>query len=154
MGKDFETVLVKDTVDALFLEVRYFNNDTGTFDTVDYFTPGSTTPATPTGAVTYLEAEDASEATLIEVRELLKGVGGTARTPGLSRVTIAGNVAAGKYKVQIFNTGSEIGTVLGTNLGPNEQVTFEVRDADTLGVIAYDPTAPGAGTEFVIVTIE
>jgi hypothetical protein len=63
VGKDFETVLIKDNTGTLYLEARIFDNDLGTW-TVEHYAPGSTTPATPTAPLTYLEAEDASESTL------------------------------------------------------------------------------------------
>ena len=85
-----------------------------------------------------------------DIENLLKGVGGTARTPGYTRVSDAASVAAGKYKVSFYNIGGSNGTVLTTTLAPNESVTFEVRDADTLGAIAYVAT----GTTFAITTIE
>lgn len=91
---------------------------------------------------------------LNDVENLLKGTGGTQRTPSYSRVTGSGTVALGKFKVSFYNIGTEIGQVLGTDLGPDESITFEVRDADTLGAIAYDPTTPGTGTTFAITTIE
>ena len=82
--------------------------------------------------------------------DLLKGIGGTQRTPGFSIVSDASSVTAGKFKVSFFNTGASDGTVLGTTLVPSAKVTFEVRDADTLAAIAYVAT----GTTFAITTIE
>ena len=64
-GKDFELTLVKDSVDAMFLESRVWDNDLNAWGAVNYYAPGSTTPVTPTGATTYLDAGDATEATLL-----------------------------------------------------------------------------------------
>ena len=86
---------------------------------------------------------------MTSVENLLKGTGGTVRTPTFTIVSNAANVAAGAYKVSFFNTGAVAGTVLTTALEPDESITFEVRDADTLGEIAYVAT----GTTFAITTI-
>ena len=86
---------------------------------------------------------------MTSVENLLQGVGGTERTPSYTIVSDATSVAAGKYKVQFYNTGGSNGTVLGTTLAPNASITFETRDADTLGAIAYVAT----GTTFAITTI-
>jgi hypothetical protein len=57
LGKDFETTLVRDSAGELFLEVRYWNDGTGSFDGVEYFRPGTTTPAAPApvAPITYIE---------------------------------------------------------------------------------------------------
>ena len=70
-------------------------------------------------------------------------------TPGYIRVTTAGTVAAGAQRVSIANVGAASGTVLGTTLGVNEVVDFEVTGINTLGAIAYVAT----GTTFAIAEV-
>lgn len=69
------------------------------------------------------------------------------RTPTLVRVTNASSIAAGARGVTIANVGSAVGTVLGTNLGIGQIVSFDAGStADTLSAIAYN----AVGTEFLI----
>jgi hypothetical protein len=61
-------------------------------------------------------------------------------TPALSRVTVAGTVAAGKKSVSIMNTGATNATVLGAVLKPTESVSFGTSlQGETLAAIAYNP---------------
>ena len=87
----------------------------------------------------------ASEATLNSVKT--NTAPPTVKTPGYSRTTTSGTVAAGFRAVTISNVGTADGTVLGTLLKPNETVGWEWEG--TLGAVAYDAT----GTTFAIVTV-
>lgn len=129
--------------------------------------------------IEYLEAGDATEATLqailamntdIEAKTTLvaantddiKGFNETIRdntdavvvTPALIDTIVSGTVAAGARSVSIANVGTEIGTVLGTNIPVGATVTFDAGSLNnTLSVVAYDPTTPGTGTRFLIATL-
>lgn len=50
-GTEYEAKFVLDTCDAnkIYLEVRVWNTDTGTWGPITYYIPGSSTPVTPTG---------------------------------------------------------------------------------------------------------
>lgn len=75
---------------------------------------------------------------------------GTQRTPTFARSTSTGVIEAGMTAISITNVGLADGTVTGTILKPDEQVTFKVINAeDTLSEISYD----GTGTEFTITTL-
>ena len=87
-----------------------------------------------------------------DIENLLRGVGGTERTPSFTiNTNTTGTVAAGAYKASFYNTGLVNAQVLGTVLEPNDSVTFEVRDADTLGAIAW--IATGATATLTITTL-
>ena len=187
-GKDYESDLVSiqcpgPVAAVLRLEVRVFDTTTGGFTSVSYYEPGSIVadPADYSGCtITYLEAGDATEATLqdilgmntdIEAKTTLvvantdeiKGFNETIRdntnsvtgvTPALSRVTTSGTIAAGSRSVSIANVGDESGTVLGTELGAGETVNFDAGSLNnTLAAVTYDPTTPGTGTTFLIATL-
>ena len=204
-GKDYESDLVSITCagpvppsgTVLRLEVRVFDTTTGAFTSVSYYEPGSIVadPADYSGCtITYLEAGDATEATLqailtknteievtadailamntdIEAKTTLV-VANTDQikndiedikdnvinvktvTPALLNTIVSGTVAAGARSVSIANVGTEIGLVLGTNLGAGETVTFDAGSLNnTLTAVAYDPTTPGTGTRFLIATL-
>ena len=203
-GKDYESDLVSITCagpvppagTVLRLEVRVFDTTTGAFTSISYYEPGSIVadPADYSGCtITYLEAGDATEATLqailtknteiettadailamntdIEAKTTLvvantddiKGFNETIRdntdavvvTPALIDTIASGTVAAGARSVSIANVGTEIGTVLGTNIAVGATVTFDAGSLNnTLSVLAYDPTTPGTGTRFLIATL-
>jgi len=161
-GKDYESDLVSITCagpvppagTVLRLEVRVFDIATGAFTSVSYYEPGNIVadPADYSGCtITYLEAGDATEATLQAVRDNTDSVTGV--TPALSRVTASGTVAAGSRSVSIANVGDESGTVLGTELGAGETVNFDAGSLNnTLAAVTYDPTT-GTGTTFLIATL-
>tara|TARA_R110000851_G_scaffold162926_2_gene306777 strand:- start:94 stop:816 length:723 start_codon:yes stop_codon:yes gene_type:complete len=203
-GKDYESDLVSITCagpvppagTVLRLEVRVFDTTTGAFTSISYYEPGSIVadPADYSACtITYLEAGDATEATLqailtknteiettadailamntdIEAKTTLvvantddiKGFNETIRdntdavvvTPALIDTIVSGTVAAGARSVSIANVGTEIGTVLGTNIAVGATVTFDAGSLNnTLSVLAYDPTTPGTGTRFLIATL-
>ena len=181
----------------LYLEVRVWDTVTGGFTDISYYLPGDDTeyPALDfaTCTIAYLEAGDATEATLqailtknteiettadailamntdIEAKTTLvvantddiKGFNETIRdntnavvvTPALIDTIASGTVAAGARSVSIANVGTEIGTVLGTNIAVGATVTFDAGSLNnTLSAVAYDPTTPGTGTRFLIATL-
>ena len=177
-GTEYEAKLVNITCTGvpfagteLYLEVRVWDTDSGGWDgPPTYYLPGNNTGvplATFTDAgctIAYLEAGDATEATLqdiltqntqIEVNTSpVIGV-----TPTLDRVTVntGSPIAAGARSVSIANVGAEDGLVLGTVLASGETITFDAGPLNnTLGAITYDPTSDGVGvtaTTFLIATL-
>ena len=189
-GKDYESDLVSITCagpvppagTVLRLEVRVFDTTTGAFTSISYYEPGSIVAdsADYSGCtITYLEAGDATEATLqailtknteiettadailamntdIEAKTTLvvANTDAVVVTPALIDTIASGTVAAGARSVSIANVGTEIGTVLGTNIAVGATVTFDAGSLNnTLSVVAYDPTTPGTGTRFLIATL-
>ena len=183
-GKDYESDLVSITCagptppagTVLRLEVRVFDTTTGGFTSISYYEPGSITPDPADYSActkTYLEAGDATEATLQAIlseaqttnsnlADIESNTGDTKGntdpitgvTPALSRVTASGTIAAGARAVSIANVGTEIGTVLGAELAAGETVNFDAGSLNnTLAAVAYDPTTPGTGTTFLIATL-
>jgi len=190
-GKDYESDLVSITCagpvppagTVLRLEVRVFDSTTGAFTSVSYYEPGSIVadPADYSGCtITYLEAGDATEATLqailamntdIEAKttlvvantDVIKNdiedikdnvINVKTVTPALIDTIASGTVAAGARSVSIANVGTEIGTVLGTNIAVGATVTFDAGSLNnTLSAVTYDPTTPGTGTRFLIATL-
>jgi len=203
-GSEYEAKLVNITCTGvpfngteLYLEVRVWDTVTGGFTDISYYLPGDDTeyPALDfaTCTIAYLEAGDATEATLqailtknteiettadailamntdIEAKTTLvvantddiKGFNETIRdntnavvvTPALIDTIASGTVAAGTRSVSIANVGTEIGTVLGTNIAVGATVTFDAGSLNnTLSAVAYDPTTPGTGTRFLIATL-
>lgn len=147
----------------LYLEVRTWDTVSGGFTNISYYLPGDNTeyPASDftTCTITYLEAGDATEATLQAILTQntqieLNTSPVTAVAPALSRVTALGTIAAGARSVSIANVGAESGTVLGTELAAGETVNFDAGSLNnTLAAVAYDPTTPGTGTTFLIATL-
>ena len=186
-GTEYEAKLVNITCTGvpfagtvLYLEVRVWDTDSGGWDgDPTYYLPGSTTAvplATFTAAgctIAYLEAGDATEATLADIlaknteievdttaiATSTAGIEGNTDpvvgiTPTLLRPTIAGTISAGARSVSIANVGTEIGTVLGVDLAPEETINFDAGSLNnTLAAVTYDPTTPGAGTTFLIATL-
>lgn len=75
----------------------------------------------------------------------------TPRVPSMLRSSVAGNVAAGKRSVSIYNAGPGPGVVLGATLKVGETVNFDAgSNLDTLGVISYD----GTGTDLLIISVQ
>ena len=101
-GKDYESDLVSITCagpvppagTVLRLEVRVFDTTTGSFTSVSYYEPGSITPdpADYSGCTkTYLEAGDATEATLELCRQLLATIDTDTGNIATSTATTATN---------------------------------------------------------------
>lgn len=177
-GKDYESDLISIKCGAnpaiIRLEVRIFDTTTGAFTTIELYPPGSLTEDTTDYSActkTYLEAGDATEATLLNVFSELQTANNNLAdiesstagieantdtvvvTPALSDVTTAGTVAAGSRSVSISNVGAETGTILGADVPAGATVTFDAGGLNnTLGAVAYDPTTPGTGTRFLIAT--
>jgi hypothetical protein len=86
---------------------------------------------------------------LTKILAALGGGSGVQKTPGLTRTSAAGTVAAGAISVSIYNAGIANGTVLGSTIKPGESLTWATYANDTLAAIAYD----GTGTELVITKI-
>ena len=71
IGKDFEVTLVKDANDVIYVEARTYDNDAGDWTAVEYYLPGTTTPAAPAPALPVTYIPSASETTLEAIRDLI-----------------------------------------------------------------------------------
>jgi hypothetical protein len=146
-GQDYEAKLVRDS-DAPavnWLEVRLFNQTSGTFDPPIYYPAGSNTPGSPVLPVVY-----------IDPTTLLSTIASnTTPTTNVSlsmqRVTGAGvgNIAAGKTRVSVLNAGNTDANVAGAILKRGEFVTFAASGKDTLEAISYDALT----SELLITTV-
>ena len=73
------------------------------------------------------------------------------RTHNTINTAIAGSVAIGSIRGSVFNAGDEDGTWNGAVIPPGVSIPWgDVGNRDTYAAIAYDPTTPGTGTNFII----
>lgn len=132
-GQDFEAQTVIDSANVVWLEIRLYDPDTGTFGTPQYYAPGSTTPGSPTLPVEYAPP-------LVP----------QSKTSNIQRETSTGTIAAGAFSVSIANVGAATGTVKTVDLNPGETINFDAGATNnTLDAIAFNAT----GTEFLIISI-
>lgn len=164
---DYEAKFVVDTCDSdkVYLEVRVWDTDSGTWGPITYYLPGSSTPVTPVGASTpgclvYTDPSGILGQILAELQlqtPILTSIDGTLasidawlgpenRTPNLIRPTgITGNTPVGTFSVSFASVGTANALVGGMMLKPGETVNFDGGAVNnTVGVIAYDTTAVGA----------
>ncbi len=132
-GQDFEAQTVIDSADVVWLEIRLYDPDSGTFGTPQYYAPGSTSPGSPSLPVTYAPP-------LVP----------QSKTTNIQRPTSTGTVASGAFSVSIANVGAAAGTVKTVALNAGETINFDAGATNnTLDAIAFDAT----GTEFLIISI-
>ncbi len=140
---EFEAQLVidSDTPPVVYLEVRVYNQDAGTFDPPVYFLPNSTSIETPVLPVSYITPA-APES----------------KTANIDRSDGAGTdfvIAAGAHSISIANVGAGTGTV-DTGSGPIDVETGVTVNFDagatnnTLGSVTVNDNS---ATEFLIIWI-
>jgi len=168
---DYEAKFVVDTCDSdkVYLEVRVWDTDSGTWGPITYYLPGSSTPVTPVGASTpgCLQYTDPSGVlgmilaelqlqtpilTAIEVdtSSIDTKLTSVVRTPNVLRATSSGTIAPLVYDFSVSNVGSSNGTILGATIKPGETLNFgagALNNYYAAGTIAYN----GTGTELVII---
>ena len=177
-GSEYEAKLVNITCTGvpfngteLYLEVRVWDTVTGGFTDISYYLPGDDTeyPALDfaTCTIAYLEAGDATEATLQDILDELELIeAGTAaalgqatmiasvpvviasdqigveRTPTMLRAVVGDTIAAGAFSVSFANVGTTDATVLTKILKPGETISFDAGAINnTLGAIVYQANA-------------
>ncbi len=165
-GTEYEAALVVDAADVTWLEIRVYNQSTGTFDTPVYYAAGSNTPGTPTAPITYINPNSylaqivsnttglATETTLSNVdsnvAQLVTNTTSVNRTPGIIRtVGPAGTIAPLVYDFSVSNVGSGNGLILGVTIKPGETLNFSagaLNNSYAANTIAYN----GTGTELLI----
>jgi len=189
-GKEFEAELVSITCagpvppagTVIRLEVRIFDTATGGFTNVSYYEPGSTTPdpADYSGCTkTYLEAGDATEATLLNIFSELQTVNNNlsdiesntadtkdalseeGNTPVMVRATAAGQVtiANAVKSISFYNaSATDTAHVLTVDLLPGETVNFDAGGNGNkfpASTFTYDPDTTGGGTgDLLIIHVE
>lgn len=168
---DYEAKFVVDTCDSdkVYLEVRVWDTDSGTWGPITYYLPGSSTPVIPVGASTpgCLQYTDPSGVlgmilaelqlqtpilTAIEVdtSSIDTKLTSVVRTPNVLRATSSGTIAPLVYDFSVSNVGSSNGTILGATIKPGETLNFgagALNNYYAAGTIAYN----GTGTELVII---
>jgi len=189
-GKEFEAELVSITCagpvppagTVIRLEVRIFDTATGGFTNVSYYEPGSTTPdpADYSGCTkTYLEAGDATEATLLNIFSELQTVNNNladiesntadtkdalseeGNTPVIVRATAAGQVtiASAVKSISFYNaSATDTAHVLTVDLLPGETVNFDAGGNGNkfpASTFTYDPDTTGGGAgDLLIIHVE
>jgi hypothetical protein len=156
--QDYEAKLVVDDNGngQTYLEVRRWNSDTQTWETPEYYLPGSNTPSTPILPLVYINPNTflaqivsnttglATETTLNAVDTKLSSV---VVTPSLIRATGLGAIAAGAYSFSVANVGLLDGILLGVVIRPGDVINFDAGALNnTYGSVSYD----GTGTELLI----
>lgn len=164
---DYEAKFVVDTCDAdkVYLEVRVWDTDSGTWGPITYYLPGSSTPVTPVGASTpgclvYTDPSGILGQILAELQlqtpllttidsntaQLVTNTTAVNRTPNFLRPTgVAGTTPAGTFSASFASVGTANATVGGMILKPGETVNFDGGSVNnTLSAIAYDTTTAGA----------
>ena len=133
-GQDFEAQTVIDSANVVWLEIRLYDPDAGTFGTPQYYAPGSTTPGSPSLPVTYAPP-------LVP----------QSKTTNIRRENnTTGTIASGAFSVSIANVGGAAGTIKTIALNDGETINFDAGATNnTLDAIAFDAT----GTEFLIISI-
>lgn len=177
-GSEYEAKLVNITCTGvpfnetrLYLEVRVWDTVTGAFTgSPTYYLPGSTVGvplATFTDAgctIEYLEAGDATEATLDKVKKALTSQTAGSKMLRLAAVTTPGtnNIILDSVKSISFynahatvNAQIEAGTSGNVVLKPGETINFDAGGNGNkfpAGEFEYDPdpTTPGAGDLLII----
>jgi hypothetical protein len=148
--RDFEVRLVQDNAGVTWLEVRYWNTQTGTLGAPVYYLAGSTTSGSPALPITYINPNTLLTSILNQLATINNHLNQVTRTPSILTTSGSGSVAAGARSVTVFNRGSATGTFLGEFVEPGEVFTFAAGSTrDVLGALAYDAT----GTTFVITKI-
>ena len=189
-GKEFEAELVSITCagpvppsgTVIRLEVRIFDTATGGFTNVSYYEPGSITPdpADYSGCTkTYLEAGDATEATLLNIFSELQTVNNNlgdiesntadtkealseeGNTPVMVRATAAGQVtiASAVKSISFYNaSATDTAHVLTVDLLPGETVNFDAGgngNKFAASTFTYDPDTTGGGAgDLLIIHVE
>ncbi len=142
-GKDYESALVVDANGDNWLEIRIYNEDTGTFDDPVYFQSGSNTPGTPVAPISYINPNT-------YLATLVTNTNSSTRTPNFIRVTSSGTISPLVYDFSVANVGTADGTILGSTIKPGETINFSagaLNNTYAAGTISYD----GTGTELIII---
>lgn len=142
-GTEYEAALVVDNDSITWLEIRVYNQSTGSFDAPVYYQAGSNTPGTPAEPITYINPNS-------YLAQIVSNTTSATRTPILLRATGSGTIAPAVYDFSVSNVGSANGTILGGTIKPGETLNFAagaLNNSYAAGTIAYN----GTGTELVII---
>lgn len=127
-GTEYEAKIVVDNCDSgkLYLEVRVYDTDSGTWGPTTYYTPGSSTPVVPVGLGSDCLQYSDSTSVLSQIQLDLQP---KKRKANVERVSTTWNNIENVFSFSVANVGTEDGTVLGATIKPGEIVNF---NADTL----------------------
>lgn len=140
--RDYEVRLVEDSATpnkVTWLEVRYWDAQTGALGAPLYYLPGSSTAGSPVLPISYINPNT-------YLAQLVANTTSANRTPNFLRPTgTAGNTPAGVYSVSFASVGTANATVGGIILKPGETINFDGGAMNnTLSTIAYSTTTSGA----------
>lgn len=141
-GTEYEAALVVDANDVTWLEIRIYNEGTGTFDPPVYYLAGTNTPGIPVAPITYINPNT-------YLAQIVNNTSAVTRTPNYIRTSAAGTVTPITYSLSIANVGSGNGTFLGATIKPGESVSFGadgINNSYAASTFTYD----GTGTELLI----
>lgn len=144
-GTEYEAALVIDAADVTWLEVRVYNQSTGSFDAPVYYQAGSNSPGTPIAPITYINPNS-------YLAQIVTNTSSVTRTPGIIRTVgpAAGTIAPLVYDFSVSNVGSGNGLILGVTIKPGETLNFSagaLNNSYAANTITYN----GTGTELVII---
>ena len=138
---EYEARLVIDANDDVFLEVRVWDEDSGTWATTPtYYAVGSNVAATPVAPIRYADSTLLLTPTQ-KTSNIIRSSGQAAQT-----------LAAGSFSASFASVGTADATVEGVALKSGETVNFDAGAINnTLGAIDYDTST--AGAELLIIHI-
>jgi hypothetical protein len=152
-GTEYEEALVLDDADVTWLEVRIYNQSTGSFDTPSYYLAGSNTPGTPTFPITYINPNSYLAQIVSNTADISTIATNTApanRTPGILSSTGAGATPSPVYSLSIANVGGADGVVNGVTIPAGVTISFDGGGLNnTLDPMSYN----ASGTTFIITYI-
>jgi hypothetical protein len=161
-GQDYESTIVEDANNDLWLEVRIWNGTS--FDPPVYYAAGTSTPGTPVAPLTYINSTSflaqivsnttgiATEATLITVSDNVVSINakltGAVRTPFIRRESgVVGTISVDVFSISFSNTGSADASINGTIIKPGETINFDagvLNNYYAASTFTYDTTTSGA----------
>lgn len=142
-GADYKATLVNDINDVTWLEIRVWNNVTGTFDVTVYFQAGSSIPGTPAAPITYINPN----IYLAQIASYTSNLVPQSRNHNVIVDTGIGAIPANSLRGSIMNIGNTPGVWKGALIPAGVTISWgEVGMRDYYEVMDYDAT----GTTFVI----
>ena len=157
--QDMEILLVRDTgnLDQVVQQIREYDETTQTWSTsyedvsgAVYVPVGPLEYLDPSAVLSVLLAESLDQGlTLDDIESNTATLSTQVLTPGISRPTTSGTIAAGFNSISITNVGAADGTVDGVDLKVGEGVSFDAGRNNTLAALPYDASS----TEFLIITL-
>lgn len=179
-GTDYEAELVTDDNDETWLEVRFWNTGSQTFDPPVYYAAGSNIIGTPAAPINYINpltllatiANNTTGLNLETTQELIRlllvsldnkdfatettlqnvdaKLNAAQRTPNIIRVTDSGTINQVVYSFSVANVGGDDGIILGAVIKDGEVISFDAGSLNNF-YASGSITYDAAGTEFIVI---